>query len=75
MPPYFCLEVKMSKLFCLTPGLRVLERQMQQLPGYRPRGYGIVGVKSNRGRRAEDGFGEKRTNVLKRRLQQTSVLI
>ena len=31
----------MSKLFCLTPGLRVLERQMQQPPGYRPRGYGI----------------------------------
>ena len=32
----------MSKLFCLSPGLRVLERQMQQPPGYRPRGYGIV---------------------------------
>lgn len=31
----------MSKLFCLTPELRVLERQMQQPPGYRPRGYGI----------------------------------
>ena len=31
----------MSKLFCLGPGLRVLERQMQQPPGYRPRGYGI----------------------------------
>ena len=31
----------MSKLFCLSPGLRVLERQMQQPPGYRPRGYGI----------------------------------
>ena len=31
----------MSKLFCVSPGLRVLERQMQQPPGYRPRGYGI----------------------------------
>ena len=31
----------MSKLFCLSPGLRILERQMQQPPGYRPRGYGI----------------------------------
>ena len=31
----------MSKLFCMSPGLRVLERQMQQPPGYRPRGYGI----------------------------------
>ena len=31
----------MSKLFCFSPGLRVLERQMQQPPGYRPRGYGI----------------------------------
>lgn len=31
----------MSKLFCLSPGFRVLERQMQQPPGYRPRGYGI----------------------------------
>ena len=31
----------MSKLFCLSPGLRVLERQMQEPPGYRPRGYGI----------------------------------
>ena len=31
----------MSKLFCLSPGLRVLERQVQQPPGYRPRGYGI----------------------------------
>jgi len=31
----------MSKLFCLMPKLRVLERQMQQPPGYRPRGYGI----------------------------------
>ena len=29
----------MSKLFCVSPGLRVLERQMQQPPGYRPRGY------------------------------------
>lgn len=32
----------MSKLFCVSPGLRVLERQMQQPPGYRPRGYGMV---------------------------------
>ncbi len=31
----------MTKLFCLSPGLRVLERQMQEPPGYRPRGYGI----------------------------------
>ena len=31
----------MSKLFCVSPGLRVLERQMQQPTGYRPRGYGI----------------------------------
>lgn len=31
----------MSKLFCVSPGLRVLERQMQQPPGYRPRGYVI----------------------------------
>lgn len=31
----------MSKLFCFTPGLRVLERQMQEPPGYRPRGQGI----------------------------------
>ncbi len=31
----------MSKLFCLSPGLRVLERQMRQPPGYRPRGYGM----------------------------------
>lgn len=31
----------MSKLFCLSPALRILERQMQQPPGYRPRGYGI----------------------------------
>ncbi len=31
----------MSKLFCISPGLRVLERQMQQPPGYRTRGYGI----------------------------------
>ena len=31
----------MTKLFCVSPGLRVLERQMQQPPGYRPRGYGI----------------------------------
>ena len=35
------LEVEMSKLFCVSPGLRVLERQMQQPPGYRPRGYVI----------------------------------
>lgn len=34
-------EVEMSKLFCLNPGLRVLEKQMQEPPGYRPRGYGI----------------------------------
>lgn len=27
------LEVEMSKLFCVSPGLRVLERQMQQPPG------------------------------------------
>lgn len=42
-----------------------------------PDGFGrfIVGIKGNRGGRAKDGFGEKRTNVLKRRLQQTSVLI
>lgn len=31
----------MSKLFCLNPGLRVLEKQMQEPLGYRPRGYGI----------------------------------
>lgn len=31
----------MSKLFCLSPGLRILERQMQEPPGYRPRGYSI----------------------------------
>lgn len=35
----------------------------------------IVGIKGNKGRRAEDGFGGIRTNVLKRNLQQTSVLI
>jgi hypothetical protein len=35
------MEVGMSKLFCLSPGLRVLERQMQQPPGYKPRGYDI----------------------------------
>ena len=34
----------MSKLFCLSPGLRILERQMQQPPGYRPRGYCVVYV-------------------------------
>ncbi len=39
--PVVFLEVEMSKLFCLSPGLRVLERQMQEPPGYRPRGYGI----------------------------------
>lgn len=31
----------MSKLFCMSPGLRALEQQMQQPPGYRPRGYGL----------------------------------
>lgn len=31
----------MSKLFCVSPGLRALERQMQEPPGYRPRGCGI----------------------------------
>ena len=31
----------MSKLFCLSPELRGLEKQMQQPPGYRPRGSGI----------------------------------
>ena len=31
----------MAKLFCVSPALQVLERQMQQPPGYRPRGYGI----------------------------------
>ena len=31
----------MTKLFCLSPELRGLEKQMQQPPGYRPRGYGI----------------------------------
>ena len=35
------MEVERSKLFCLSPGLRVLERQMQEPPGYRPRGYDI----------------------------------
>ena len=35
------MEVERSKLFCLSPRLRVLERQMQEPPGYRPRGYGI----------------------------------
>lgn len=38
---FLFMEVGMSKLFCLSPGLRVLERQMQEPPGYRPRGYGI----------------------------------
>lgn len=42
-----------------------------------PDGFGrfIVGIKGNKGRRAEDRFGGIRTNVLKRNLQQTSVLI
>lgn len=31
----------MSGLFCTSPHLCVLERQMQQPPGYRPRGHGI----------------------------------
>lgn len=31
----------MAKLFCLTPGLQILERQMQEPPGYRKRGQGI----------------------------------
>lgn len=31
----------MSGLFCSTPSLYVLEKIMQQPPGYRPRGYGI----------------------------------
>lgn len=31
----------MSKLFCVTPELRLLEKQMQEPPGYRPRGHGI----------------------------------
>ena len=39
----------MSKLFCVSPGLRVLERQMQQPPGYRPRGY-ILKVSINTGK-------------------------
>ena len=34
----------MSGLFCTTPRLCVLERQMQQPPGYRPRGQGICVV-------------------------------
>lgn len=36
----------MSKLFCLNPGLRVLEKQMQEPPGYRPREYGICIIES-----------------------------
>ncbi len=32
---------KKEGVVCVSPGLRVLERQMQQPPGYRPRGYGI----------------------------------
>lgn len=31
----------MTKLFCLSPELRKLERLMQQPPSYKPRGYGI----------------------------------
>lgn len=31
----------MSGLFCINPQLRELEKQMQQPPGYRPRGQGI----------------------------------
>lgn len=31
----------MSGLFCINPNLRALEKQMQQPPGYRPRGQGI----------------------------------
>ncbi len=31
----------MSGLFCISPQLRALERQMQQPPGFRPRGQGI----------------------------------
>lgn len=31
----------MSKLFCISPRLRELEQQMQQPPGYKPRGYGL----------------------------------
>ncbi len=31
----------MSGLFCTSPKLCVLEKQMQEPPGYRPRGYGI----------------------------------
>lgn len=34
----------MSKLFCLTPELRALEKQMQKPPGYRPRGHGICAI-------------------------------
>ena len=36
----------MSKLLCLNPGLRVLEKQMQEPPGYRPREYGICIIES-----------------------------
>lgn len=32
----------MSGLFCSSPQLCILERQMQQPPGYRPRGGGIL---------------------------------
>lgn len=31
----------MSNLFCASPRLRVLEKQMKEPPGYRPRGQGI----------------------------------
>lgn len=31
----------MSGLFCFDPKLRILEKQMQQPPGYRPRGHGL----------------------------------
>lgn len=32
----------MSGLFCFDPQLRILEKQMQQPPGFRPRGHGIT---------------------------------
>lgn len=32
----------MSVLFCSSPQLCILERQMQPPPGYRPRGRGIL---------------------------------
>ena len=47
----------MSGLFCNSHDLCALERQMQQLPGYKPRGQGIYIVGSidwrNRGNYAE----------------------